>query len=200
MMRKRTQTISAREQKRLETHRQITQSALKLFGVRGYEETTLDDIAVASGISRRSFFNYFKSKEDILNSWQGDVPTLFHEAILAYPDETGPFETVQAILQSIPAHFDAQQAITIHRILRSNPQLRAGNDAKFVRLEEAVFEALCKKWPDPDQRMLLKMTAMTCIGSLRVAIQAWIEEGGTTQLAEHMTRAMSSLRDLAPHT
>jgi AcrR family transcriptional regulator len=58
-----------RERKRGETLARITDEALKLFVQRGFEATTLDDIAAAAGISRRTFFHYFESKEDLAFAW-----------------------------------------------------------------------------------------------------------------------------------
>ncbi len=55
-----------RERKRRETLRRIAEEGLKLFLTNGYEATTLDEIAEAAGISRRTFFYYLKSKEEIL--------------------------------------------------------------------------------------------------------------------------------------
>jgi hypothetical protein len=46
-------------------------SGLKLFVANGYEATTLEAVAAAAGISRRTFFHYFKSKEELLLAWQG---------------------------------------------------------------------------------------------------------------------------------
>ncbi len=55
---------------------------MELFLKRGFEETTLDDIAAAAEISRRSFFHYFASKEDLVLAWQ-DASTDFPVAAIA---------------------------------------------------------------------------------------------------------------------
>src|SRR5258705_515106 len=55
-----------REQNRQHTLQRIAEVGIELFLAKGYEATTLDEIAAAAGISRRTFFYYFKSKEDIL--------------------------------------------------------------------------------------------------------------------------------------
>ncbi len=57
-----------RERKRRETLQRITDAGIRLFVEKGYEATTLDEIAAAAGISRRTFFYYFKSKDEILLS------------------------------------------------------------------------------------------------------------------------------------
>ena len=83
-----------REQKRRQTLQRITDSALRLFAQNGYEATTLDAIAAAAGISRRTFFYYFKSKEEILAAWQKGLPEAFRAAILAESSNQTPFEVV----------------------------------------------------------------------------------------------------------
>jgi hypothetical protein len=72
---KTTATTSApapglRERKRRQTRDRLTKVAMELFLARGFEATTLDDIAAAAEISRRSFFHYFASKEDVVLAWQ----------------------------------------------------------------------------------------------------------------------------------
>ena len=51
---------------RAEVRRALTEAAVDLFTVRGYDETTIDDIAAAAGVARRTFFRYFPSKEDAI--------------------------------------------------------------------------------------------------------------------------------------
>jgi transcriptional regulator GlxA family with amidase domain len=58
-----------REKKRRETKLRIAESALNLFIVNGFEATTLDEIAKEAAISRRTFFSYFKSKDEIMLAW-----------------------------------------------------------------------------------------------------------------------------------
>lgn len=187
-------TLGLRERKRRETHKRITDSALILFGKKGYEATTLDEIADAANIAKRTFFHYFKSKEDILSSWQEGVPQAFHAAVLSQPSDISNFKAVRNVLLSIPEHFDADEARKLHKILRTNPELSAANDAKFHRLEKTVAEALSERNPDPGMQLSVKVTAMACIGALRLAIMDWVEQGSKSNLRDHLQLVLSHLQ------
>lgn len=188
-----------RERKRRETHKRVWESAIALFGANGYEATTLDAIAEAAGISKRTFFYYFTSKEEILAAWQADVPDLFRAAIAAEPAGATPLQLVSNVLAKLPTHLNADQAILINRIIRSSEQLRAGNLAKFLRLEDAAFEALCERWPAAERRDSLRVVAMASIGALRLAIDRFAEAEGRTPLVELVQAALADLKSELSH-
>src|ERR1700719_2009310 len=74
-----------RERKRQQTRERLTRMAMALFHERGFEATTLDDIAAAADISRRSFFHYFASKEDVVFAWQEESTAALIAAVVARP-------------------------------------------------------------------------------------------------------------------
>src|SRR5271154_6532332 len=74
-----------RQRKRQQTRERLTRAAMALFLDRGFEATTLDDIAAAADISRRSFFHYFDSKEDVVFAWQEESTAALIAAVAARP-------------------------------------------------------------------------------------------------------------------
>src|SRR5258708_39352380 len=74
-----------RLRKRQQTRERLTRAAMALFLERGFEATTLDDIAAAADISRRSFFHYFDSKEDVVFAWHEEITAALVAAIAARP-------------------------------------------------------------------------------------------------------------------
>src|ERR1700720_3018632 len=74
-----------RQRKRQQTRERLTQAAMALFLERGFEATTLDDIAAAADVSRRSFFHYFASKEDVVFAWQEETTAALIAAVAARP-------------------------------------------------------------------------------------------------------------------
>ncbi len=81
-----------REQKRRETLRRITDVGICLFIEKGIDGTTIDEIAEAAGISRRTFFHYFGSKDDILLSLQSGMSEMIAGEIRTAPLESSPYD------------------------------------------------------------------------------------------------------------
>ncbi len=183
-----------RERKRRETRQRITAAALGLFASHGYEATTLDAIAEAAGIARRTFFHYFGSKEEILAAWQSDLPEVFRAALSREPVDQSPLDAVLGVHLKLAAHYDNGQAVAIDRIIRANAQLRAGNQAKYLQLEQVTVEVLRALWPQPERRGALRMVAMIATGALRLAIDRWSEDEEGRPLAGHLRQAFAELR------
>lgn len=189
-----TEKEGLRDRKRRETLARITEKGIELFGANGYEATTLDAIADAAGISRRTFFHYFQSKEEILFSWQSGLVEAVRNAVLGQSTQQSPLDALQTALATLTASFDAEHAITIDRVLRSNQQLRTSNQAKYLLVEQAAFQALCQLWPDATRRKGLRMVAMVCIGALRLAMDSWAEDGGRRPIAEYLKAEFASIK------
>src|ERR1700736_1790777 len=91
-----------RERKRLETLRRIAETGLKLFIANGYEGTTLEAIAAAAGITKRTFFYYFKSKDEVLLASQGGgFMEALRPAVLDESPDQAPFVAVRNILSKL---------------------------------------------------------------------------------------------------
>lgn len=183
-----------RERKRRDTLQRIAQTGLELFIAKGYEETTLDDIAAAAGISRRTFFHYFKSKDEILLAWQIGLVDSIRAAVLEEGTDQSPLDALCGALLKMASHYDADTAIVIARLLRSSDQLRAANQAKYLHMEHAAFEALCRLWPQRSRRQGLRMVAMIGLGAFRVAIDEWADECGKEPMARRIQKTFASLR------
>ena len=184
----------ARETKRRETHRRITETALKLFTQNGYEATTLDEIAEASGIARRTFFHYFRSKEEIILGWQSALPDVLRAEILKQGVGASPLAVTEAALIALAANMRPDVAAMIGRIVQSTEQLRASNQAKFLQMEQAAYGALCELWADAEKRGGLRVAAMAGVGVMRLSIDAWVAEEGQRPLAEHLEANFACLK------
>ncbi|KRR05579.1 TetR/AcrR family transcriptional regulator [Bradyrhizobium valentinum] len=186
-----------RERKRRETLHRIAEQGLKLFLTHGYEATTLDAIAEAAGISRRTFFYYFKSKEEILLAWQdGGFTETLRAAVLEQSTKQSPLDAVKNALLELTNRFQAdyKQTKVIERLMCANESLRIRHQAKYVEKEQAVFDALCQMWPQPKRQPALRIVAMMSVGALRLAIDNWNRDQGKRPIANYLKEAFADLK------
>lgn len=181
--------------KRRETLARIAQAGLKLFVEHGYEQTTLDAIAAAAGISRRTFFYYFKSKEDVLLAYEGGggFADALRAAILEYSRDEPPLRVARNCLMELASKYETKESITADRLLRSTEALRLRKEALFLQIESVLVEAFFERWPGAARREGLRVVAMVVMGTLRLAMERWREEGGKTALSLHIKRGFELL-------
>ena len=184
-----------RERKRLETLRRIAETGLKLFIAHGYEGTTLDAIAEAAGISRRTFFYYFKSKEEVLLAWQGSgFVEALRPAMLEESPHQAPLDAVHHCLLKLISRYETKESIIVDRLLRSTEALRARKQAVYVDMEQALLGAMCELWPEPKRRASLRIVAMVSIGAMRLAMEIWRQENGKRSLAKYLRESFATLK------
>ena len=95
-------TVGRREQKKLETRRAIRNAALELGTQRGVERLTVESIAHAAGISPRTFFNYFSSKEDALVADATEAASQICALLLERPAEEAPMRALHNAVMDSP--------------------------------------------------------------------------------------------------
>jgi AcrR family transcriptional regulator len=186
--------ISLRERKRAATLERIAETGLKLFVENGYEATTLDAIAAASGISRRTFFYYLKSKEDVLLAHEsGDIPRVLRPTLLEQSLEQSPIEAARKTFLILASRYMSRESVLADRILRSTEALRLRKEALLVQMEEVLAEAMYELWPDETRRPALRLAAMMAIGALRFAKENWRQENAAHPLTHYIDEAFDLL-------
>jgi AcrR family transcriptional regulator len=163
-----------RGRKRAQTHARIQTEAMRLFFERGFDATTLDDIAVAAGVSRRSLFHYFASKEEIVFSTKADFPDLVAEAIGRRPVEEPLLDMVENALVDMAERHRSPQARDLARLIHDTPALSAGDQAKYEKVERVVAKALAERKGLPETDIACRVTAATAIGILKLSMAAWL--------------------------
>src|SRR2546425_12821489 len=114
----RAETTGLRERTRRAVRAELAELALGLFVERGYERTTVEDIAAAAGLSRRSFFRYFPTKEDVLFGDVDELAEQIAEDIRARPDDGDAWACLHAVLRDWePRIHAAQRELTGLRLI-----------------------------------------------------------------------------------
>jgi AcrR family transcriptional regulator len=188
-----------RERKRRETRQRIFDVGMRLFLGKGYDATTLDEIAAAAGISRRTFFYYFESKEDILLALQHDWIDAVKITISQSSAIDAPLEIARTAMAKRLGGRNSAPGLEVDRILESVEHLRARRLASFFRLEQEVYQAFCGLWPEEPRRKELRLLAMVSAGAMRIAWESWREQGGRRPLSKCIDAAFADLKGiLAP--
>jgi AcrR family transcriptional regulator len=171
---------------------------MRLFLEKGFEETTIDQIAAAVGISRRSFFHYVGSKEDIV---LGDTEALglsVKAALEARPADESAWVAIRAALLTLqsPDSSVADQ-IALARLYHDAPSLRARHLEKHMRWQELLAPDIQRRLglphtasPDPRARAFVA-AALACLDA---AVDAWYGSGGKGDPVRYFDEAIEVLR------
>lgn len=119
---------SRRKAHKLRTKRALQQAALALFGEQGYDTTTTDEIAERAGVSPRTFFRYFATKESVLCVGESGWLQSFTMGFLGQPDDRSDLEAMRATLHELaPDLTKHRAALALHeKAVSSSPILRGG--------------------------------------------------------------------------
>jgi AcrR family transcriptional regulator len=166
-----------RERKRQQTRERLTRAAMALFLERGFEATTLDDIAAAADISRRSFFHYFASKEDVVFAWHEETTAALIAAVEARPANESMLTAAENAISAMATQLEPGEAIAMARLKRDNPALQARDQVKYEKLERALAAALEKRAGHKTEKLGARLVAMIATGAMRIGGELWAAEG-----------------------
>jgi AcrR family transcriptional regulator len=154
-----------RERKKLKTRAAIQEHALRLFRERGYDETTVEQIAEAAEVSPSTFFRYFPTKEDVVLYDVLD-PVLI-EAFRNQPRDLSPLTAFRRTLTSVYMGLPPDEmAATEERaaLMRSVPELRARMMDEFVRGIGMMMDGLADRTGRPRDDFALRVFVGAIVG------------------------------------
>lgn len=194
VQRQRAKTEGLRERKRRETLARIAENGLRLFVKDGFEATTLEAVATAAGISARTLFYYFKTKEELLQYWRDDsFFTALGPMLTEETREKNPLRATRDTILKLVSRYETDRSIVVDRLMQSTEALRARKQASFVEMETIVYGVLRERYPDEKSQML-RTVAMLAFGALRLAMEKWRQDGAVRQLAKYVRREFDLLR------
>ncbi|OQR63399.1 TetR family transcriptional regulator [Streptomyces maremycinicus] len=113
---------------------EIRDTAIRLFTAQGYEQTTTDQIARETGVSQRTLFRYFGSKEDLVCGEQDQLGALLIKTVEEQPSEVSPWGALRAgFAEILTANHTLEQALTVATLIFDTPALRARYEQKRIR-------------------------------------------------------------------
>ncbi len=157
-----------RERKKQRTREQIVEAAIGLFAERGYQATTIADIATAADVARRTFFSYFPSKEAVVfYNVDRDLDGLASALRDRLPGETA----FDALRRWIDARFDGwmadgDEAVLRKRLCREDEGLANFQTGVMARIQELLLEAIAHDLDEPRDGLRPRLVAAAAVATL----------------------------------
>jgi AcrR family transcriptional regulator len=176
-----------------ESRSRLEQAALALYGERGFEETTVAEIAARAGLTERTFFRYFSDKREVLFGGAGMLQQVLVDAAAAAPATAGPIEVVGCVLDAIGVLFEERRHFARQRqaIIAASAELRERELIKLATLAAAMADALRRRGiADP----VAGLTGEVAVAIFKIAFERWVADDNTRELSLLMREGLAELR------
>jgi AcrR family transcriptional regulator len=177
----------------------LEQAALELYTERGFDQTTVAEIAERAGLTERTFFRYFTDKREVLFWGQGALMELVTKHIADSPDSASPIDAIGAGLRATGELFAGRRDHARRRqaVIDANAGLQERELIKLASLAAAMAEELGRRGVGASAA---KLTAETGVAVFKVAFDRWISAAKDIDLAQVVAEAMDELRVLTGST
>lgn len=176
--------LSLRERNKARARADIADTALRLFYERGFEGVTVDEIVRTAGVSRRTFFRYFDTKEDALLADYPELNTRLTETLEADTDQ----QSVEAIRAGMHRMADwyierSDAVLARSKVIRETPINLAARNLEFLtQWEGAIANALARQTGANPGDLLPRTAAAIIVAAFRAALTEWVRSSGTDDL------------------
>jgi AcrR family transcriptional regulator len=171
----------------------LERAALELYSERGYEKTTVAEIAERAGLTERTFFRHYADKREVLFGGGGEFQDLIVTAIANAPASLAPIDTVAAGLDAAAAMLQERREFSRRRqaIIAANAELRERELIKLASLSAAIADTLRRRGlADP----AASLTAEVAVAVFRVAFERWHHETDDREFPEIMRESLDELK------
>lgn len=177
-------TMGRRERRKRATREALLEAAYELFAERGYHETTVDEIADAAGVSRRTAFRYFPTKDSLVFSEREGRLERFKELLRDDPS-LRPYDALRHAVLSLAVEYEEEKSylLTQDALVQATPEL-AGLELRMDRdFEEAMVERLRGGRRSRAAARRARVLGAAVMGVIRASLREWLDGGGKADLA-----------------
>jgi len=173
----------------------LEQAAMELYGERGFEQTTVAEIAERAGLTERTFFRYFADKREVLFSGAGALQDLMVGAVAGAPEPATPIEAVAAAVEAAGVLLGERGEFAHQRqaIIAANPELQERELIKLASLAAALAEALRGRGVGEPAASL---TAEIGVAVFRTAFERWHDGANRRDLTQLIRDSFDELPGL----
>lgn len=169
-------SLTLRERNRARARAEIADAALRLFFDRGFDGVTVDEIVGAAGVSRRTFFRYFDTKEDALLADYPELNARLSEALEA----TAPGDATDAIRSGLHTMVDwyierSEAVLARSKVIRDTSMNVAARNLEFLtQWERGVAHAIAHQLGEDASDLRPRTAAAMIVGAFRAALTQWV--------------------------
>jgi mycofactocin system transcriptional regulator len=185
------------------TARALELIALRLFTEQGFEETTIEQIGAAAGVSRRTFFRYYDSKAAVLwYEFDGEIDRL-RAAFGSVPDELPLMDAIRQVVVGVNQYRaeDVSELRTRMNLIGSVPALQASAAPHYDSWERAVGDFAAARIGEPADSLYPLTISRTTLAACRAAFDHWVartDDDLTTYLDLALRALGSGFAELPP--
>ncbi|MFF7177886.1 TetR family transcriptional regulator [Streptomyces sp. NPDC008121] len=188
---------------RLKMRRELATAAMELFATKGYEATTVDEIAAAAGVARRTFFRHFRSKEEAIFPDHDDTLVRAEAVLNAAPPHEHPLDTVCRGIKEVMKMYAGSPAVSVerYRLTREVPTLREREIASVARYERLFTRYLLGHFDERDHHdgnddpLLAEVAASAVVTAHNHVLRRWLRAGGQGDVEAQLDHAFAIVRE-----
>jgi AcrR family transcriptional regulator len=168
---------------------------MELYVERGFEQTTVAEIAQRAGLTARTFFRYFADKREVLFAGSASLQDSLVSALEGAPESASPMQAISAALDAAAAMLGERHDFSRQRqsVIAANAELRERELIKMASLSAALADGLRRRGvTDPDAGL----AAEAGVAVLRVAFERWVTATGDRDLLQVMRESLDQLKAL----
>ena len=168
---------------------------MELYVERGFEQTTVAEIAQRAGLTARTFFRYFADKREVLFAGSASLQDSLVSALEGAPESASPMQAISAALDAAAAMLGGRHDFSRQRqsVIAANAELRERELIKMASLSAALADGLRRRGvTDPDAGL----AAEAGVAVLRVAFERWVTATGDRDLLQVMRESLDQLKAL----
>jgi AcrR family transcriptional regulator len=171
----------------------LEQAALELYSERGFEQTTVAEIAKRAGLTERTFFRHFADKREVLFWGAGALQDLLVSNLAGTPDSAAPIDAIADALEAAGALLQERREYSRQRqtIIAANAELRERELIKLASLASALAGVLRRRGVAGPAATL---TAEAGIAVFKVAFERWVNESGHPDLPQLIRESLDELK------
>ena len=171
----------------------LERAAMELFLERGFEQTTVTEIASRAGLTQRTFFRHFADKREVLFGGSAALQELLLSALASAPESAAPIDAVAAALEAASAGLQERREYSRQRqaVIAANQELKERELIKLAALSAALADALRQRGVSEPAASL---AAEAGVAVFRIAIERWQNDTGQRDLSQLMRESLDALK------